>query len=60
MPHNALLINYRNIRGEHKKEPLAAIKPQGAKLGEETAVLCLVVDAARFKVRSGVHGHFKQ
>mgnify|MGYP003133517624 CR=1 FL=1 len=58
MPHNALLINYRNIRGEHKKEP-PAVRP-GAKLGEETAVLCLVVDAARFKVRSGVHGHFKQ
>ena len=36
MPHNALLINYRIIHDEHKKEPLAAIKPQGAKLGEET------------------------
>ena len=36
MAHNALLINYRIIHVEHKKEPLAAIKPQGAKLGEET------------------------
>ena len=59
MPHNGLLINYRIIHVEHKKEPLAAIKPQGAKLGEETLIV-LVVNAARFEVRSGVHGHFKQ
>ena len=43
MPHNALLINYRIIHVEHKKEPLAAIKPQGAKLGEETFSYELVV-----------------
>ena len=57
MPHNGLLINYRIIHVEHKKEP-PAVRP-GAKLGEETLIV-LVVNAARFEVCGGVHGHLKQ